>query len=469
LSKYAPGPRGYPVLGVLPRLRQEPLQVLLDATHRFGDVVYLGRDLHRVYLVNHPDFIEHVLDIHHPTYGKGSAVERIKPLFGEGLTTSNGEAWRHQRRLLRPVFHARRITGLAAVITQATTELLTDWQALSERGQPLAIATEMMNLTRAIIVRALFGNDVDGEIPALSEALTIALEYTNRRVWSVIDIPKYFPTPRNRHFRTALHLLDRLVYRTIDRRSQKGGDKSDLISVLMDLHDEETNEPMSTQQLRDQIMTLFIAGHTTAAAALAWLWIVLAQHPRIEQRLQNEVRTVLGDRLPTAEDIRILSYLRRVINEVMRLYPPTWVTARTPLEDDQIGGYWIPARSVVLLSPYLMHRHACFWKHPEAFDPARFSPEQSTQRPRYAYFPFGGGPRTCIGRGLALMELQLIVMMVTRRYRLELLPGQRLTPKPALTLAPPQGTLMRLHKQDDLARASTPSGQLAHNQPVAHS
>jgi cytochrome P450 len=446
--KVPSGPRGYPILGVLPRVWQHPLGYFTDAACRYGEVISLPLGFRRVYLLNHPDHVKHVLQDQPDRYRKSvPRVGRLKPLFGDGLTTSEGPLWRRQRRLLQPVFQHQRIVNLAPLITAATATMLEHWQIVAAQGRPLDIAAAMLGLTRQIIGRILFGHDADHELQTVGQALTAVFEHLNHRVWAVMALPSCFPTPRNRHFRQALRMLDTFVYRLIDERGHSQAGRDDLLSRLVAVHDEETGERMSALQLRDEVMTLFIAGHTTVSAALAWTLYLLAQHPEVERTLAAELATVLDGRPPTAGDLPRLAYTRMVIEEGMRLYPPTWVTARLPLQDDEIGGYHIPARSVVLLSPYVLHRHPAFWEHPERFEPERFGPEQSARRPRFAYFPFGGGPRLCIGQSLAMMEMLLILAMVTQAYQLRLVPGHPVEPQAQITLRPRHGILMTLHER----------------------
>jgi cytochrome P450 len=349
--------------------------------------------------------------------------------------------------LLLPAFQHQRIVALAPVMTEVTAAMLKRWQLLAACGQPVELMVAMRELTREIISRILFGYDGRHDFQAMGEALTMALDHLNRSIWAVMALPAWLPTPRNRQFRRALRTLDTYVYRMIDERRHTGQDTGDLLSMLLRARDEATGESMSRTQLRDEVMTLFIAGHVTAAAALAWTWYLLAQHPDVERTLQAELATVLGGRPPAAKDLPALAYTKMVLEEGMRLYPPTWVTARTPLAEDALGGYLIPAHAIVLLSPYVLHRHPAVWEHPERFDPARFTAEQSARRPRFAYFPFGGGPRSCIGQGLAMMELRLILAMVAQTYRLRLVPGHPVEPHPLVTLQPRHGVLMLLHKR----------------------
>lgn len=459
--KAPPGPRGYPflLLLVLPKARQAFLQFLLDAACQYGDVVSLRLGFHRAYLVTHPDDIQHVLQDNHRNYRKSTRVERIKPLFGEGLTTSEGALWRRQRRLLQPAFQHQRLAALAPVIIDATAAMLQRWQTVAELGQPLDVAREMLSLTQGIIIRTLFGTDLAGEADGVGQALTVAFEHLHHRVWAVLDLLEHFPTPRNRRFRHALRTLDTFVYRMIHDRHHGGKDRTDLFSMLLNAWDHETGEGMTDAQLRDEVMTLLVAGHTTTATALAWTWFLLSKSPEVERQLQKELRTVLGGRSPTGQDLPALRYTRMVIEEALRLYPPTWVTARTPREDDEIGGYAIPAKSQVLLSPFVTHRHPAFWENPEGFEPERFSPERSAGRPPYAYFPFGGGPRVCVGKGFALTEMQLIIAMVAQIYRLRLVPGHPVEPQPTITLRPRGGILVTLHKHCPEQNGATPRTQ----------
>jgi cytochrome P450 len=442
--KAAPGPHGYPLLGVLPQAWQNPLQFFLEAARQYGDVVALDLGSHRVYLLNHPDYIKYVLQDNHLNYRKGTSIDRIKPLFGTGLTTSEGELWRRQRRLLQPAFHHGQIAALAAVMTETTAAALERWRPVATSGQPFDIAAEMLHLTQRIISKTLFGTDLGGEAETVRQALTTVQESINRRLWAFIDLPQWLPTPQNRRFRQALRTLNAVVYRMIAARRRCQQDMGDLLSLLLHTRHAETGKAMSDLQLRDEVMTLFVAGHETTAATLAWTWYLLAKHPDVQRRLQAELTAVLGGRTPTPQDLQNLTYTRMVIEEALRLYPPTWVTARSPLADDEIGSYHISRHAVVLLSPYVLHRHPTFWERPADFDPERFTPAQSTDRPRYAYFPFGGGSRRCLGESFALLEARLIVAMVAQAYRLHLVPEHPVEPQPLLTLRPRHGVLVTL-------------------------
>ncbi len=447
IRKPAPGPRGIPVLGLLHKAWKNPPQFFLDAALQYGDIVSLRLGAYRVYLISHPADIKHVLQDHQPNYPKSAArIDKIKPLFGEGLTTSGGDLWRRQRAMIQPAFSRERIAGLTSLITDATAAMLDRWQPVADAGQPLDVAAEMLGLTQSIAVKTVFGTELLGDIEAVDRALTTVLEHINQTTWALIDLPERLPTRRNRRFQHALAVLDSFVYRMINERRRSGQTSGDLLSFLLSARDAETGEGMSDRQLRDEVMTMFVAGHQTTAGALAWTWYLLAENPDAGRHLRAELSTALGGRSPSYLDIPNLSYTRMVIEEAMRLYPPTWITARRAVDDDEIGGYHIPADSTVLLSPYVTQRHPAFWENPDTFDPERFMPEQVAARPRYAYFPFGGGPRVCVGRSFALMEAQLIVGAVAQRYRLQLVPGHTVDAHAMMTLQPRHGVLMTLHK-----------------------
>lgn len=440
-----PGPQGSPILGVWPHLRQNPLQFLTDAAYQYGEIVSLRLGFQRVYLLTHPDHIRYVLQDNSQNYHKSARVESIKPLFGEGLTTSEDSLWQHQRRLIQPLFKHQRMETFASVVIEMTTAMLKRWQSSAEQEKPLDIAAEMLALTQTIILRILFGADSMQELSKLNQTLTTAFDHLSQRVWSLAAVLDSLPTARNRQFRQALHTLDTFVYGLIAERHRRENETDDLLSLLLQARDEKTGEPMSDTQLRDEVMTLCIAGYTTTAAALTWTWYLLSQHPTVERTLQRELATVLRGHPPTIQDLSALPYTHMLIAEVLRLYPPTWITARTPLEDDEIGGYHLPAKSVLLLSPYVTHRHPAFWENPGQFSPERFRPGQATSRHPFAYFPFGGGPRFCIGQSFARMEMALIVALIAQTYQLRLVPGHPVVPQPLITLYPRHGMLMTLH------------------------
>lgn len=433
--KIAPGPQEFP------ELWQNPLQVLVDAANQYGDIVCLDPNDHRIYLVTHPDFVKHVLQDNYRNYRRDA--DSFKLLAGNGLIVSEGDFWLRQRRLMQPAFHRQQIAALASTMTEVTAVTLERWRTVAEQGEPLDILAEMMNLTLTIIVKTMFGGDVDAEVEAAANALAIGQEYLYQQGW---DYQGEQAASGEERFREAMDTLDRMVYRLIDERRQSGQTGHDLLSMLLQARDEETGEGMSEKQVRDEIVTIFGAGRDTTAIALAWTWYLLDQHPEVERKLQAELVAVLGGRTPTFADLPHLLYTRQVFEEVLRLYPPGWMTARLSLGEDEIGGYTIPANSEIFLSPYVTQRRPDLWENPDTFDPERFTPEHVASRPRFAYFPFGGGPRVCIGNSFAAVEAQLIIPMVAQAYRLNLFPGCQVEPQALITLQP-KNLLMTLTRE----------------------
>ena len=446
-----PGPRGAPWVGVALHLRHDPLRVLLDAAHRFDEVVFLGHCPRPLYLINHPTLIQQIVE--QPAhYTKRPSVTRITPLFGAGLTTSDGVLWQRQRHLLTPAWQSQPLADLVSVVTAATAEMLARWHPTIQRGQPLDLTAALGDLTQTIMLRVLFGTEAPGPGTAVRAAVQTALDSINQRIWAFWALPLALPTPRNWRLRHALQTLDTFVAQQILRRRQPRSGPGDLLTQLVAARDAATGEAMPTTHLRDEILTLWMAGHTTMTAALAWTWLLVCQQPPIARRLQEEVCNAPWDGVPTAQDLPTLAYTRLVIAEALRLYPPTWVTARTPVATEDLGGVAIPAGAVLLLSPYTMHRHPAFWEEPEHCMPERFLRERSLGRPQYAYFPFGGGPRRCLGQGFALMAMQVILALMARTYRLRLVPGPPVWPAPTLTLRPSRALLCTGAVQEPLPK-----------------
>jgi len=395
-----------------------------------------------VYLANHSDHARHVLQDNNRNYSKNTfQYNLLKSVTGEGLLTSDGDTWLRQRRLSQPAFHRERIAALSGQMAATTGELLERWQVYASSGQPVDVAAEMMRVALAIVGRALFSIDLSSEAGNLVEAVLDVLDHIVWRARTFGMVPGFLPTARNLRFRAALRTLDQAVYALIEERRCGAAAKADLLSMLVAAQDPETGTGMSERQLRDEVITLLVAGHETVASALAWTWYLLSQNPQAEAKLQAEV-DALGGRAPT--DPAQLAYARMAFEEALRLYPPAWIITRRALADDELGGYAIPAGALVVLSPYTAHRDPAFWQEPECYDPERFSPERSAGRPCFAYFPFGGGPRLCIGNTFALLEAQVVLSQVVSRYRLELMPGQSIEVEPGVTLRPKHGLQMAI-------------------------
>jgi len=336
-------------------------------------------------------------------------------------------------------------------MTVATLALLERWQAYSERGIPLHMAQHMMSLTLRIVGQALFSLDLSQETSTIGSAVTTLLELLGDYVFRPFP-PLSVPTPRNRRIQRTIHVLDQLVYRMIAERRTRQTEGRDLLSMLLLAQDEETGQGMNDRQVRDEVVTLLLAGHETTANTLTWTWYLLSQSPEIERRLHAELNKVLGDRVPSVADLPELKYTRMVIEEALRLYPPAPVLSRKAIAADELQGYPIAANSMILISPYAVHRHPALWEEPERFDPERFTPERAATRPAYAYFPFGGGPRVCMGNHFAMMEAQLILSTVAQRYQLRLIPGHPVEPQMVVTLRPRYGLPMTIHATERAGR-----------------
>lgn len=414
-------------------------------TRQYGDVVRMRFFLWPAYLVSHPDGVRHVLQENHRNYSKDMYAYLIfQPLLGRGLVTNEGESWLHQRRLMQPAFHRKRLDAFGTLMSGATTRMLDRWQDTASHDQLLDIAAEMSHLTLGIAGQALFNIDLSNETHIVGHAVTEVNKLLSDYMYVPFP-PIGIPTPRNRRFQNTCRVLDQVVHNIITARRQQDTDTGDLLSMLLLARDAETGQGMSNQQVRDEVMTLLIAGHETVSAALTWTWYLLSQHPEVERRLHNELDEVLDGHIPTVDHLARLPYTRMVLEETLRLYPPAWIFGRKAIVSDEIGGYFIPANSMIVLSPYLTHRHPAFWQDPETFDPERFTPERSASRAHYAYFPFGGGPRMCIGSNFALMEAQLVLATIAQHYQLHLVPGHSVEPEALLSLRPRHGLPMTLH------------------------
>lgn len=442
-SDAVPGPRGLPVVGVIPEFRKDPLGGVLKASRTWGDLSVQPL-VERVYFAAHPDYAKHVLQDNHLNYLKGWVYARIKALTGEGLLTSEGDHWKRQRRLSQPAFHKHRIASFGDTMAECTAQMLASWEPVAKSGEVFDIHAEMMRLTLRIAGKTLFSADLGDAAERVGDAFSTLLEILNDRTSAMVVFPKSIPTPENVRFARAKKVLDDVVNGVIEERRQRPAEHHDLLAMLMEAKDADTGEAMTDEQLRDEIMTMMLAGHETTANALAFSFYLLSKNPAVTRKLVDEVDRVLQGRTPTAQDAMQLQYTLRVVQESMRLYPPAWIFSRKAVKEDVIGGYRIPAGATVTVSPWALHRDPRFWENPEGFDPDRFTEERSAGRPKFAYVPFAAGPRMCIGAGFALMEAQITLAMVLQRYRPELVSGYDLELEPLITLRPKGGIQMTL-------------------------
>lgn len=435
--KLPPGRKGAPFIGQLFSLMQDPLAVLEHSAREYGDVSVVQAGPTPLYLLTDPEHIKDLFVTSAAKFKKGRALEQAKWLLGEGLLTSEGDFHLRQRRLMQPAFHRQRIMAYGATMATYARRMADTWQD----GQAIDLDGEMNRLTLAIAAKTLFNADVEGEAAEIGQALTTVMENFNfyNPFSTVLD---KLPVPSTLRRRQAIARLDETVYRIIHERRASGDDFGDLLSMLMQARDEESGGGMTDQQLRDEAMTIFLAGHETTANALTWTLYLLSQHPEIEARLQAEVDQALSGRLPTFEDLAALPYTRMVLSESMRVFPPVWAVGRRALEPHTFGAYTVPKDGIVLVSQWVTHKDPRFYPDPQRFDPERWTPEQAAGRPKFSYFPFGGGPRVCMGEQFAWMEGVLILAALAQQWRFRLAPGHPVATRALITLRPRHG--MRL-------------------------
>ena len=431
-----PGPKNPPIIGNLYAFRSDPLGFLNNAARKYGDLVYFKVARQHMYLVNHPDYVREVLVNNQSNFIKSRALQRAKVLLGEGLLTSEGQQHLRQRRLVQPAFHRERLVGYASAMSEGAVRWRDRWQA----GSTLDISTEMPHLTLSIVAKTLFSADVESEASEIGAAMTTVLEMFRLLLMPFAEYLEKLPLPHVRRFEKARARLDATIYGLIRERRKSGVDTGDLLSMLLFAQDEESG--MTDEQARDEALTLFLAGHETTANALTWTWYLLSQHPEIERRLHDEIDAVLGDRAPEFADVPQLRYAEMILAEALRLYPPAWAIGRKAKGAFEVGGVEVPAESICILCPYLVHRDPRWFPEPEKFDPERWTPEARDARPKFSYFPFGGGARVCIGERFAWMEGVIVMAAIAQKWRLRLQPGQRVEPLPLITLRVKNGLRM---------------------------
>jgi cytochrome P450 len=433
-ARFPPGPKSRFPGDIFFQFRGDPLDFLIHCAS-LGDVVGFRLGPQPFVFVNHPDAIRDVLVTHQKNFVKGKALERARILLGNGLLTNEGESHLRQRRLAQPAFHRDRIAGYAAAMVEYTARVRDRWYDTIE----LDVHQAMMALTLAIVGKTLFDADVEHEASEIGKALTDVFETFTLTMMPFSEIIQKLPLPSIRKGNRGRKRLDETVYRIIAERRASKEDRGDLLSMLM-LAVDDDGSGMNDQQLRDEAMTLFVAGHETTANLLTWAWYLLARNRNVEATLQAEV-DALGHE-PTFADLPKLEYTRRVVAEAMRLYPPAYAIGRRAIGPYQIGEYTLPPRTIVIVSPYTQHRDARWFPLPEQFDPNRWSAEETAKRPKYSYFPFGAGTRICIGEQFAWTEAVLVLATLAQHWRLWLAPKQRIALMPRITLRPKYGMRM---------------------------
>jgi cytochrome P450 len=445
-TAFAPGPKPSLFEAFSYRPGRDPLAFFTDLARTYGDIVAYRLGGERLIFVNDPQHIKDVLVTHNRNFTKGRALQRTKRLLGEGLLTSEGATHLRQRRLMQPAFHRDRIAAYADTMVAYADRTRRAWRD----GATLDVAQEMNRLALSIVGKTLFDADVESQAAEVGVALTGVMETFWMTMLPFSDLLEHLPVPKLRRARAARAELDAIIYGMIAERRRSHRDHGDLLSMLLSAQDDEAEGAagrMSDVQVRDEAMTIFLAGHETTANALTWTWYLLSTAPEVEATLHAEVERALQGRLPCVADIGSLPFVERVVTESMRLYPPAWIIGRRTIADYSLGGYVVPARTILVLSPFVTQRDARFYTEPERFDPDRWTPEFRASLPKFAYFPFGGGPRQCIGESFAWMELVLLVATIAQQWRLQLVPGHPVVPEPLVTLRTKHGMRMTAHRR----------------------
>jgi cytochrome P450 len=441
------GPRGLDLLKMLAGYYRNPLDALANVTAQYGEVVLFKVGSYTLYQITQPDHIKHVLQDNNRNYHMAGAFDQTRPVVGRGLSTNEGESWLLHRRLMQPLFGRGQVAVFAPMIAQATSAMLERWRAVAETWRPLSLYPELLALNHHILGKMLFNVDVTGADRRVLAALSFVREYTNRRINALVTVPTHWPTPYNRRFWKSVALLDEFAYGLI--RDARAGNRNsdDMLAMMLNIRDEKTGAGLDDEELHDELMTLFFAAYEDLANALCWALSLLTHHPEVEGHLRAEIQSVLNGRPPAYEDLSALVYTGAVVDETLRLYPPTWSILRDVVGDDVVGDYAVKSGSSVLVNIYLAHRLPEFWDEPHTFDPDRFLPQNSIGRPRYAYLPFGGGPRQCIGAALAVVQLKLVLAMLIQTYQYEWASAYPLRPDATHSLRPPRDVAVYLHSK----------------------
>jgi cytochrome P450 len=442
-ARRPPGPPRRGLFGNLKEFSADRLGSLARWAREYGDLVSVRFGPRAIIFANHPDLVEEVLVHQNRKFIKHYRLRQARQTLGQGLLTSEAEFWRGQRKLVQPAFHRERIAAYGRLMVEFTERLLASWAD----GQVRDVQGEMMRLTLQIVAKTLFDAEIGGESAEVSSAMETLMRCFVVSTASPVIVPRWLPTPMNLRVARAVRRLERILFAIIADRRRGGADRGDLLSMLLHAQDEESGRRMTDQQLRDECMTLFLAGHETTANTLAWTWFLLSGHPDVEARLHAELDRVLGGRPATIADLPRLTYAENIISETLRLYPPGWMLGREAIEPLELGGYRIPKGTTVFMTACVIHRDDRWFDDPDAFRPDRWADGLIQRIPRYAYFPFGGGPRICIGNSFALMEATLVLATIAQKYRLRLVPDAIVTPLPSMTLRPAQGVKMVLSQR----------------------
>lgn len=450
-----PGPKGVPLLGSLGSWHSNTASFLLGLQRDYGEVVRMRLGPMTVYQVTEPDAVRRVLVDNHANYTRGPLYEQFAVVMGKGLLTTDGEYWRGHRRAVQPVFLRNAVPDIMPTIVGATGEMLDEWEAKAAGGEPVDLMTEMLKLTLVTLSRSLFAYDIKPSSRILKRIVDDVVEVMFRRGTLAEMLPSWVPTDRKRKIARIHQVFDKVVSDVRKQYAETGG--GPLIALMEQAEDPVTGEPWTDQEIYDELLTVYLAGHETTAVALCWTLLSIAAHPHVQEELDAEIARVLGGGLPDSDTARKLEYAGMVVDESLRLHPPIWIFPRAAVADDTLGGYGIPAGSSILLSPLVSHHNPRYWENPLAFDPSRFTPQAVRERPRMTYLPFGSGPRQCVGNLMALLEMRTIVTMVNQRFRISMIPGNPLGyGSPVISLRPLHDVMVHLRPRGG-ARPTAPA------------
>ncbi|MBX2997672.1 MAG: cytochrome P450 [Caldilineaceae bacterium] len=441
---------GMPLIGALPRLIKGKFDFLEAARQKEGDIYRLDLGFADAIVLCHPRHAQHVLLDNMKNYAKGGAMwDSVRTMLGNGLPVSEGAFWRRQRRMIQPAFHHQRLMAIADQMVAAIDESLERWEPYAQSGEPIDVAQAFTHMTMNVLVRTMFGSELKaGEAEAVGAELTYAIDFMLRAMMTN-SLPAWMPVPGRARYQQAIRVIDEVVFNVIERGRQEKGAGDNMLSMLLEMVDEESGERMTDAELRDEAVSLFLAGYETTSVAMSWALHFMTQQPEIRQRLQQEVDTVLGERKPTMMDLRQITYARNIMQESMRLYPPAYWIPRTAVEDDVIDGYHIPAGKMVAVMSQVIQRHPEQWEDPHVFDPDRFLPARSEGRHKLAWLPFGAGQRLCIGREFALMEGPFILARLMQRYEPVAVPEKVAQMHIGLTIRTKDGVWVKLNKRGE--------------------
>lgn len=443
-----PKTKGFPLIGSIPRLSRDFFGFLIDARKTYGEIYELDLGITNFYMFNHPDHAKHILVNNVTNFEKGDnpLLQASRELVGNGLTMSEGEFWKRQRRMMQPAFHREQMLKMTERMFTSVEEMLdAEWETVSTLGFPFDVSKAFGRITMKVVTRAVFGSDLDQyELELMVNSMSLVLDSMFRGM-IVKALPNWLNIFSNKEYEDALQAVDKIIYDVIAQRRQNPTD--DLISVLVHAVDDETNEQMTLEQLRDEVATLFLGGYDTTATALSWILHYVTQEPEIQREMQQEIDMVLNGRIPTYADLKNLSYIEMVFREALRLYPPVYWQVRNAGNAEVIDGYQIPAGASVAVATYVIHRHPEFWENPDVFDPERFNPERSANRHPYAWVPFGAGRHMCIGRDFAMIEAKYVLARLMQRYEITAVPGRVATARPSVLMSTKDGVWVYLKKR----------------------